>query len=86
MIIKGAVMLLEEEAVNLLNIIDREIESDSVKLERRKIKSYFLGESSYKNRDSTEKFISSMLDIMSERDKALEKLKELNLERGFLDE
>lgn len=86
MITKGAVMLLEEEVTKLLNIIDREIESDSVKEKRSKIKSYFLGESSYKNRDSTEKFISSVLDIMNERDKALEKLKELNAERRFLDE
>ncbi|MCK4442739.1 MAG: CDP-glycerol glycerophosphotransferase family protein [Sulfurovaceae bacterium] len=83
-IVEGAIMLCEEKSKDIINIIDREIINDTLKNKRNKVKDYFLGKNNYKEKESTEKFISSVLDVISERDKLFSELKELNLKNKDL--
>ncbi|SFV59295.1 putative integral membrane protein [hydrothermal vent metagenome] len=85
-IIKAAFMLSKERSGDILEIVDRELREDSLKKEREKIKRYFLGDKNYKEGESTEAFISQVMDIMEKRDEALRRLKELNAKESLLDE
>ncbi len=78
-ITKAARMLSITDAYSIPMIVSEELEKDTLKEMRNKIKHYFLGDFDYSKKESTEKFVSTVLDIIDERDnlvKALEKLNE----------
>ena len=86
-IIKAALMISDENYIDILNIIDLELKKDSLKHQRVDIKSYFLGEYNYENQESTQKFIETLLSIVDERDKSIQQLSDLNKKQeGLVDE
>lgn len=86
-ITRAAIMLSEENYADTVTIIDRELKEDTLKKERNKVKYYFLGENNYKEKESTQKFIDSLLNIINERDKNLIELQDLNqYYQGLIDE
>ncbi|OAQ15838.1 hypothetical protein F480_04285 [Bibersteinia trehalosi Y31] len=76
-IITTATKLVSEDNINnLINILRNEIKNDTVSIERKKVKEYFLGNIDYKNGESTRMFIDQISLICDERDYELELLKE----------
>jgi len=87
---KAAVMLAVHDVQNIATIISKELKKDSLKEIRNTIKYYFLGHFDYSKNESTKKFISTILDIINERDElvlALDKMNEIhssinNIQKG----
>ena len=74
-IIMGAARMLKPlDAFNIANIIKEELESDTMKIEREKIKQYFLGDCDYDNGESTSTFVTNILAACKERDLLLEEV------------
>lgn len=72
-IIMGAARMLKPlDAFNIANIIKEELELDTMKIEREKIKRYFLGDLDYDNGESTSTFVTRILEACKERDSLLE--------------
>lgn len=65
----GCLMLDEENIDDLANLIEIELNEDTLKSKREEVKIYYLGE--YKRGESTELFIKMVLDAMDERDNLL---------------
>jgi len=85
-IVKAARMLSVEESHNILSIIEDELVNDTVKEQRNKVKEYFLGNYDYDKKESTQKFIDTIVQICEERDELVERLAEFNLKKEpFLD-
>jgi len=77
-ITKAARMLSVADAYSIPMIVSEEIEKDTLKIMRNKIKHYFLGDFDYSKKESTHKFISTILDIIKERDNLVDDLTKLN--------
>jgi len=77
-ITKAARMLSSVDAYSIPMIVKDEIDNDTLNTERNIIKEYFLGDFDYSKKESTEKFVSTILDIVEERDRLVEDLVELN--------
>jgi len=77
-ITQGARMLPIEELENIIEIVEEELRDDSIKMERNRIKEYFLGNFNYGEQESTKAFVNQVIDICTERDKLAASLKELN--------
>ena len=73
-ITKAARMIGAKEIERLVNIVWEEIKSDTKKIERTRIKHYFLGDFDYANKGSTQKFIETIDEICCERDVAVQQL------------
>jgi hypothetical protein len=81
-ILKGCNSITHDNIDNLLELIEDEIENDSMREKREEVKKLYLGE--YKEGESIKKFISCVTDVIDERDKLIEKKidpfsKELNI-------
>ena len=79
-VLKGCNRLTLDNIDNLLETIEDEITNDPMKTKRVDVKKLYLGE--YKKGESIEKFISSVSDVIYERDKMIKK--KLNPETGTL--
>ena len=77
-ITKAARLLTSLNACNVLMIVKDEIDNDTLKSERNIVKKYFLGDFDYPKKESTDKFISTILNIIDERDKLFYDLEILN--------
>ena len=77
-ITKAARMLSVSDAYSIPMIVSEEIEKDTLKVMRNKIKHYFLGNFDYEKKESTNKFVSSVLEIIEERDELVKNLAILN--------
>jgi len=77
-ITKAARMLSPTDVYNIPLIIKEELENDTLKQQRNKIKRYFLGDFNYEKKESTIKFISTIEEIIRERDKLVDELKKAN--------
>jgi hypothetical protein len=77
-ITKAARMLSVVDAYSIPMIVSEEIEKDTLKEIRNKIKHYFLGNFDYEKKESTDKFVSTILDIIEERDDLVKSLEVLN--------
>ncbi|HIP28290.1 MAG TPA: hypothetical protein EYG82_03850 [Sulfurovum sp.] len=77
-ITKAARMLSVVDAYSIPMIVSEEIEKDTLKVMRNKIKHYFLGNFDYEKKESTDKFVSSVLEIIEERDNLVTQLAILN--------
>ena len=77
-IVKAARMLDSSEIDNLPMIVYEELEHDTLHEIRNKIRYYFLGNYDYSQKESTQKFVNTVLDICNERDNLLENLKTMN--------
>ena len=75
MIIKACTMLTSDNSSNLIEIIDRELKEDTIKSDRAEIKEYVLGKNNYQKGESTQKFISTVKEIIQKRDRLLDELK-----------
>lgn len=74
-IISGAARMLKPlDAFSIVNIVQEELELDTKKVERQKIKEYFLGNFDYDNGESTATFINQILEVCKERDFLLEEI------------
>jgi len=82
-IIKAAIMISNNNINNLIELIKKEIEHDSIKEQRNKVKKYFLGEYDYSKKESTDKFISTILDICKKRDRMKKELEKANETHAF---
>lgn len=72
-IITGAARMIKPlDGLTITNIIKEELESDTKKTARQKIKQYFLGDFDYDNSESTATFVRQILDACNERDILLE--------------
>ncbi|WP_367106729.1 CDP-glycerol glycerophosphotransferase family protein [uncultured Psychrobacter sp.] len=72
-IITGAARMIKPlDAINIVSIIREELELDTRKIERQKIKQYFLGDFDYENGESTDTFVTQVLEACKERDMLLE--------------
>lgn len=71
-IMNSARMLKPIDAFNISNILKEELELDTVRIEREKIKQYFLGDFDYDNDESTSTFVTKVLEACKERDFLLE--------------
>jgi CDP-glycerol glycerophosphotransferase (TagB/SpsB family) len=69
-ILKGCNRLTHDNIDNLLDIIEDEIINDPMKEKREEVKKLYLGE--YKEGQSIKKFISSITDIINQRDNMME--------------
>jgi len=74
----AARMLPIEELENIIKIVKEELRDDSIKMERNRIKEYFLGNYNYAEQESTKKFVNQVIDICTERDRLVASLIELN--------
>jgi len=79
-ITKAARMLSLTDTYSIPMIVKEEIEKDTLREMRNKIKHYFLGDFDYNKQESTEKFVSTILDIVEERDTLVDNLVTLNEE------
>ena len=79
-ITKAARMLSVVDAYSIPMIVSEEIEKDTLKEIRNKIKHYFLGDFDYSKKESTDKFVSTILDIIEERDQLVTTLGKMNEE------
>ena len=77
-ITKAARMLSSPDVYSIPMIVKDEIENDTLCRERNIIRKYFLGDFDYSKKESTKKFVSTILDIVEERDRLVEDLVELN--------
>jgi len=77
-ITKAARMLSSTDVYSIPMIVKDEIENDTLSRERNIIRKYFLGDFDYSKKESTEKFVSTILNIVEERDRLVEDLVELN--------
>jgi len=68
--LKGCMMLDEENIDNLNQLISEQLEKDPLKEQRVKIREYYLGD--YKKGESTTLFIKKVLEVMEERDRLLD--------------
>lgn len=73
-ITNGAIMINSNNFNEIITIIHREMEEDTIKLNRNKVKRYFLGDVDYINKESTKNFLAAIEMICDERDQALENL------------
>ena len=74
-IIMGAARMLKPlDAFNIVNIIREELELDTQKIDRQKIKQYFLGDFDYDSGESTDTFVSQVLEACRERDSLIEEI------------
>jgi len=71
----SSIMVSLDNLEHLLEIIQRELESDTLKLKRDKVKEYVLGTNNYQKKESTFKFITSIKDIIKKRDRLLDELR-----------
>ena len=78
MIVHGAVMLSENNIDDLLNLIQKEIENDTLKENRERLKRYVLGDLDYQNGESTSLFISTIVELIEKRDSLLVTLQQKN--------
>ena len=68
-IITGAARMIKPlDGSTITNIIKEELELDTKKIGRQKIKQYFLGDFDYDNSESTKTFVSNVLEACKERD------------------
>jgi len=74
--LEGCIMLNDENIDSLPSLIENELENDTWKKERQKIRSYYLGD--YAQGESTRIFINKVLEAIKERDHLLS-------EKGTLD-
>ncbi len=79
-IIKAARMLSVTDAYSISMIVTEELKKDSYKKARKKIRRYFLGDFDYTKKESTEKFVATVIKIIDERDQLVEDLNNLNEE------
>lgn len=63
----------ERNFSDFMKILKKELENDSNKKERKRIKEYYLG--NYKKGESTKKFINKISELVKERNKRVKKLK-----------
>ena len=70
-VLKGCNRLNRENIDDIMDIIDAEIEDDLMGERRRKVKELYLGK--YKKGESIKKFISSVSDIIAQRDEEVAK-------------
>ena len=77
-ITKAARMLSFTDAYSIPMIVSEEIEKDTFKEMRNKIKRYFLGNFDYEKKESTSIFINKILEIIEERDRLVSELVVLN--------
>jgi len=66
----GCIMLNDENINDFRDILEYEINNDSLSEKRAKIKKYYLGD--YKKGESTKIFINKIKDIIKERDRLIE--------------
>jgi len=67
---KAFVKINDDNIADILAIIEKELIQDSFSEERRSIKEYYLG--NYKEGESTRKFVSTVSDIIDERNREIE--------------
>jgi len=80
--IVNAVRLLSLKNLSKVEeIIQDEIENDTLRDIRNKVKIYFLGNYNYEKKESTQKFIETILEICDERDKLYNLLVEHNMNK-----
>jgi len=73
-IVQATKLLSDKELINIANIVKNELNYDSLREQRLKIKDYFLGSFDYLEGESTKAFIQNITDICSERDTLLTQL------------
>ena len=84
-IVKGARLLSVQDLNNIEDIIKEEIENDSLKIIRNEVKDYFLGNYDYEKKESTQKFIETIVEICDERDRLYISLEEFNINKKGLE-
>ncbi len=70
-ILKGCNRLNRDNIDNLIELIEDEIKNDPMREKREEVKKLYLGD--YKKGESIKKFISSITDIINERDRLISK-------------
>ncbi len=70
-ILKGCNRLNQDNIDNLIELIEDEIKNDPMREKREEVKKLYLGD--YKKGESIKKFISSITDIINERDRLISK-------------
>ena len=70
-ILKGCNRLNQDNIDNLIELIENEIKNDPMREKREEVKRLYLGD--YKKGESIKKFISSITDIINERDRLISK-------------
>jgi len=80
-IVKAARMLSVKESQKILSIVKDELENDTMREVRNKVKRYFLGNYDYSKKESTQKFINTIVEVCAERDNLVERLLKFNLNK-----
>lgn len=78
-IITGAARMLKPlDAFSIVDIVQEELELDTKKVDRQKIKEYFLGSFDYDSGESTSTFVNKVLEACEERDILIKDLESLS--------
>ena len=80
-IVNAARMLSVKESQKILSIVKDELENDTMREVRNKVKRYFLGNYDYSKKESTQKFINTIVEVCAERDNLVERLLKFNLNK-----
>ncbi len=77
-IIGAAKMISNSDSYSITSIIKEELTIDTKKVQRNKLRKYFLGDFDYSKNESTDAFVSKIKEIIEERDSLVEDLASMN--------